>query len=87
MAADLIGTPDDGVASDDQKTASYIDALLREREGLTRRGKDTAGVDAELKRVGYKAPKAKDEPPAEVDEEPATEQAVAPKGTRARATK
>lgn len=40
-----------------EQTKAYIEALLREKEGYVRYGRDAdaAEVDKELKRVGYKA--------------------------------
>jgi hypothetical protein len=55
MVANLIGTPEDGVATEDEKITAYQAALLRERDGYILRGdaERVAGVEAALVASGF----------------------------------
>lgn len=39
----------------DEQKAEYLAALIREREGDVRAGRDTTAIDAELARLGHEA--------------------------------
>lgn len=76
MAADLTGTPEDGVATPEAQREAYLAALKSEAEGYKLHGNKEReqAVAAEIKRVRTEARKAKTET-TDVDE-PEAEQAT-----------